>query len=124
MEEKMTFGKYLHQLRGEKSLTMRRLSERIDLSMAFLSDVENDRRYPPGGEKLRLLIKILDLNEEQREKMYDLAGNARKEVSPDLLDYIMDQAEVRVALRTARDVNLKGDDWLNFAERIKADQRE
>jgi hypothetical protein len=74
----------------------------MDLSIPY--DIENNRRYPITG-KLEVLVKLLELSPEEQDLLYDLAGKARNEVSPDLLEYIMDlevSPYVRTALRKAK----------------------
>lgn len=45
-----TLGQRLRELRKEKDLSLRELGRKVDVSAAFLSDVELDRRNP--SEKL------------------------------------------------------------------------
>lgn len=56
---------------------------------------------------------LADHNYEEREEMLDLAGRERKQVSPDLPEYIMDEAvpNARVALRRAKSQGLGDDFW-------------
>jgi len=53
------------------------------------------------------------LSEEEREEMLDLAGRERNQVSPDLPEYIMDEAlpNARAALRRAKSQGLGDDFW-------------
>ena len=113
--ENMVFGDYIKAKRMDCEITLRELSKSIGVSTAYLSDVENNRRYPMGKiEVVKKLIRELKLNEKEKEIFYDLAGKARKEVSPDLPEYIMDSDVaplVRTALRTAKEVDATEEDW-------------
>ena len=62
---------------------------------------------------LEALAKALNLDQDEREEMFDLAGRDRNQVSPDLPEYIMDEAlpSARVALRRAKSQNLGDDFW-------------
>ena len=56
---------------------------------------------------MNLLLKIaevLQLTDEEKAEMFDLAGRERNEAAPDLPEYIMDESipHVRAALRRAR----------------------
>ena len=55
----------------------------------------------------------MNLSEEERVEMLDLAGRERKQVSPDLPEYIMDESlpNARVALRRAKSQGLGDDFW-------------
>lgn len=46
--------------------------------------------------------------------MMDLAGQQRKEVAPDLPEYINRVPAVSAALRTARDLDASEEEWHNF----------
>ena len=99
-----TFGRYLYSKRSPQ-MTLREFAARVDKSASFLCDIENERRDPPNKELLETITKVLDLNDEDRTKLFDLAGKGRREVSADLPDYIMNSKvsdTVRLALRTAK----------------------
>jgi hypothetical protein len=56
-----------------------------------------------------------------------VAGKGRREVSPDLPDYIMNSEVsdvVRTALRTAKDYGATAEDWQQFVEKIKRKKQE
>ena len=59
------------------------------------------------------MAQVLNLSEEERVEMLDLAGRERKQVSPDLPEYIMDESlpNARVALRRAKSQGLGDDFW-------------
>lgn len=50
------------------------------------------KRYPPDMNKLMLIVKILKLTEDEKYKMFDLSGEAKNTISPDLTEYIMSSA--------------------------------
>lgn len=41
-----TLGQRIRELRDEKDLSLRELAKKVDVSAAFLSDIELGRRYP------------------------------------------------------------------------------
>lgn len=91
----------------------------LDLSPAYWSDIEKDRRNPPEMDKLDQIAKILDLSEEDKSIMLDLAGKKRNSVAPDLPDYIMERDYVAAALRTARDLDAGEAEWMQFVSDLK-----
>ena len=113
------FGEFLQKKREEKKITLRKMAEKLGFSAPFLSDVEKDRRNPPDIDKLELIANVLDLNEEEKAEMMNLAGQKRNSVAPDLPDYIMGRDYVSSALRTARDLDADETDWLAFVEELK-----
>ena len=107
------FGVFIAQKRLEKDVKLRPIAEKLGVSVTYLSDIIKGRRNPPDIGGLEALAKILNLSEGEREKMLDLAGRERKQVSPDLIEYIMDEAlpNVRVTLRRAKCLGLGDDFW-------------
>ena len=107
------FGTFIAQKRLEKDVKLRPIAEKLGVSVTYLSDIIKGRRNPPDIEGLENLAKVLNLSKEEREEMLDLAGRERKQVSPDLPEYIMDEAlpNARVALRRAKSRRLGDDFW-------------
>ena len=113
------FGDFIAKKREEKQITLRDMAKKLDISAPYLSDVEKDRRNPFELEKLEQLANILLLSEEDRTIMFDLAGEKRGEVAPDLPDYIKERDYVSAALRTARDLDAGEEEWLEFVKELK-----
>lgn len=107
------FGAFIAQKRIEKDVKLKPIAEKLGVSVTYLSDIIKGRRNPPDIEGLEALAQVLNLNDEEREQMLDLAGRERKQVSPDLPDYIMDEAlpNARVALRRAKSHGLGDEFW-------------
>ena len=107
------FGAFIARKRLEKDIKLRPIAEKLGVSVTYLSDIINGRRNPPDIDGLEKLAQALNLNEQEREEMLDLAGRERKQVSPDLPDYIMDESlpNARVALRRAKSQGLGDDFW-------------
>ena len=112
MEEKITFGGYVRQKRLAAGVNLRRLAEILDIAPAYMSDIENDHRYPPEKDKIYRIADALHLTKEETDYLFDLAGNNKKNsVSPDIAEYIMEQDKSRVALRLARDSGAGEKEW-------------
>lgn len=112
MEGNVTFGGYVREKRMNAGVNLRKLAEILDIAPAYMSDIENDHRYPPEKEKIYKIAKALKLNKEETDYLFDLAGNNKKNsVSPDIADYIMEQDKSRVALRLARDTGAGEKEW-------------
>lgn len=107
------FGAYIAQKRIEKDVKLKPMAEKLGVSVTYLSDIIKGRRNPPEKEGLDIMARCLSLSDEERDEMFDLAGRDRKQVSPDLPDYIMDESipSARVALRRAKNANLGENFW-------------
>ena len=107
------FGAFIARKRLEKDVKLKPIAESMGVSVTYLSDIIKGRRNPPDMDGLEALARALNLDQDEREEMFDLAGRDRNQVSPDLPEYIMDEAlpSARVALRRAKSQNLGDDFW-------------
>lgn len=119
MNQYKNFGDFICQKRIQKKITMRKMAEMLGCSAAFLSDVEKDRRNPLDMERMEKLAQILHFNDEEKNMMFDLAGQKRDSIAPDLPDYIKDRSYVSVALRTARDLDAGEAEWQKFIDELE-----
>ncbi len=115
----MTFGEFLQRKREENQITLRKMAELLDFSAPFLSDVEKSRRNPPDLSKLEQIAEILHLTDDERNEMFELAGEMRDSIAPDLPDYIKGRKYVSAALRTARDLDAGEEEWNWFLKELQ-----
>jgi Predicted transcriptional regulators len=118
-QEYSNFGDFIAKKREEKQITLRDMAKGLDITAPYLSDVEKDRRNAFDLDKLDTLAKILNLSDEDKILMYDLAGQRRNTIAPDLPGYIMERDYVTTALRTARDLDATEEEWLWFMDHLK-----
>ena len=114
-----SFGEFLSAKRVEHDLTLREMARKLEISAAFLSDVEKNRTAPLTKDRLDAVAEILHFTADEKTTMFDLAGKQRNTVAPDLPEYIMGRSYVAAALRTARDLNASEAEWLKFVEDLK-----
>ena len=113
------FGEFLKDKRLQAHLTLREFARRLDRSAPYITDIEKNRRNPFSTEDLEKVADVLELSKEDRTLMYDLAGEKRNEIAPDIPDYIMQRGYVSAALRTARDLDADEADWQRFVDELK-----
>ena len=112
METKKTFGSFIKEKRLAAGINLRKMSSLLEIAPAYMSDIENDHRYPPEKEKIYKIAEVLNLTREETDELFDLsAGNKKNLVSPDIADYIMTQEKSRIALRLARDTGAGEKEW-------------
>ena len=116
-------GEFICQKRLERNYTLRELANMLSISLTYLADIEHDRRNPMDREKLEELASVLNLTQEEIEEMYDLVGKKRREVAPDLTDYVVDNSYVSYALRRARDAGAGEEDWKKMVESLERRMR-
>jgi len=120
MEQNKSFGAFIREKRLEKEISLRQFAAKLDLSPVHMSNMENDRRPAPKGKALERMAALLKLDKQELEEMYDLAAISKNAptVSGDLPDYIMENDIVRIALRTAKDVDATDEEWQDFIARL------
>lgn len=119
------FGKFIEAKRKAAGKTLRGLASELCIAPAFMSDIEKGHRYPPSKDKLYELARILCLNEEDTNMMFDLAALEKDNmVSPDLPEYIMNGENVRAALRLARDKGATEATWQKVIDMLEAEEKE
>lgn len=102
-----------------RGLSLRNLAAKLEISPVYMSNIETDRKPAPTQEKLDKLVDILGLGQYEAEQLLDLAAKSKnRQVSADLPEYIMERDIVRVALRTAKEVDATDAEWQEFIDRI------
>ena len=119
------FGKFIDEKRKGRAadggdIMLKDIAAAMGTTATYLSDIIKGRRNPPDMKLLEKIATVLNLNSEEKEEMFDLAGRERDEAAPDLPEYIMDKEipHVRVALRRANDKNLGDDFWKKVVDDI------
>jgi len=90
------------------------MAARLKISPAYYSYFESGDRKAPEREVQDQIADILELTQDERLLLYDLAGKTRGLVAADLPDYINSNPCVRMALRLARDYKIGQDLWQQF----------
>jgi len=116
-----TFGSFITQKREEHDFTLRGFAGKLGISPVYLCNIEKDRRNDPADEILEKIAALLLLSKEEKTEMLDLLAKAKKKpaVAADLPKYINEHDIVRVALRTAKDVDATDEEWQEFIERLQ-----
>lgn len=114
----LQFGEFIAAIRKEQGISLRGMAVDLGITAAYLSDIEKSRRNPPDRDTLEKIAIILSLTLEEKAKMFDYAGEDRKQIAPDLPDYIMDLPAARTALRKARDKGKQEDFWHEISKKL------
>jgi transcriptional regulator with XRE-family HTH domain len=115
------FGDYVKDLRRAKGKTLEDISKCLNLSMSFISDIENKRRNPFDEDKMEMLARCLMLTNEEKAKLYDLAAQRKQSAPDDVINVILQNDNVRLALRKTNTGELSPKDWEEFANKKKGD---
>tara|TARA_B100001057_G_scaffold23113_1_gene21427 strand:+ start:322 stop:1440 length:1119 start_codon:yes stop_codon:yes gene_type:complete len=110
-----TFGSFVRNQRLKKEIGQRELAKKIGLAASYLNDIEKDKRSAPKNEVIRKLSFILKVD---LDLLYDLAGNSKKTLPPDILDYIKKNPEIISLIRSVKNNRLNSDEFKKIEEKI------
>ena len=111
------FGSFVKNKRELLGKSLRGLAAELDMTPAYLSDIEKGNRYAPE-KHLKKMVEVLELCGGDIDEFYDLAGQSRNNNYPDLSEYIGSTPIARVALRKARDLEISDSQWQEFIDEI------
>ena len=94
------FGVYLKEKRLELGMSVRYFAALLEVSPAYISDIENGNRVAPSNY-LNKMIEILKIDEKDLEFFYDLAG-CSKSNWPEINEYLGKTPNARKFLRLAK----------------------
>ena len=128
-EKNMRFGDYIRKKRLDdpRGLTLSDMSKALGISLSFLSDIEHKRRKAFSPDQIEIFADFLDLTEEERAWMYDLASRENREVPSDIEDIMMYEeagSMARFALRQTKAGYATEEDWKQFIRKIEERKRQ
>ena len=88
----------IKQLRERCNLSLRGTCGELG-SPAYLSDLENDRRYPPVGDVIKKILSTYRVDENTEYEIMDLIGLGRKELAPDMDEFLRKNQFDRLVVR-------------------------
>lgn len=121
------FGNYISKKRKEKEISLRTMAKDLNISVSYLSDLEQGNKLPPNSTKdnykdlLMLIMDYLELSDEEKSNCQLFADNdlvKKGYVSNDITNYMGQTPLANVALRKAKDLNYSDDDWKKIIEEI------
>ncbi len=115
----LPFGEYIKQKREEKGISLRGLAEKIQISPAYLCDIEKGNRQPPAKFLKIFAAELGILEDDELNAFYDLAGIGKNGQHSDINGYIEGLPSARMALRMAKNQNFTDEDWMELLEIIK-----
>lgn len=114
----MTFGEYVKLKRQKAGITLRAFAEKLNIAPSYASDIEKGKRNAPSQEILNSISAVLNLDEEERNILFDLAAGSKNEIAQDLSSYVGEFKNIRVALRKAKEMNLGDEEWLRIIDEM------
>ncbi|MCL2774423.1 MAG: helix-turn-helix transcriptional regulator [Oscillospiraceae bacterium] len=125
MQDKRTrFGDFIKKKRlsDPRELTQSDVAKELGFSVGLYGDIENRRRRPFDPEKMEKFARFLNLTEDEKARMYDLASHENREIPADIEDILMYEEVgelARFALRQSKAGNATEEDWKQFIRKIE-----
>ena len=117
----ITFGEYVRYKRIDKKITLRAFAKQINVSPTYISCIENNEKAAPTIEILKNIVKVLDLEGEDKDTLYDLAAKT-KVTNPlplDISETIQKNPTIKIALRVSKNFEATDEEWADFIKRLK-----
>lgn len=115
----LPFGEFVKQRRESLGKTQKGFATEVEISPAYLSDIENGNRRAPEKYLERFARALKITSQDDLNDFYDMAGISQKGQHSDINTYIDDKPSARLALRTAMDKDWTDEDWRELIEIIK-----
>ncbi len=97
------FEHFLKVKRLEKKMGLREFARLIELQPSNYCSIEGGSLPAPPEDKLRLIAKVLKLNQAEQRLLFDLAAKSRDDIPFDLRELIKKDAVIPALLRTVED---------------------
>ena len=116
----ISFGEFICNIREKKGISLREFSKTVGISSSYESSIEKGKRSAPKYDILIKMSDILELNQDERECLFDLAAKSKNVpmVAYDLAEYINNNKFVHNTLRLAKKHYATEKDWKQFSQKI------
>jgi len=123
--EELTIGQFIISKRAERNISLRAFAKKIDISPVYLCNIEKGRRPLTSTEILDNIANVFLLDKAEKTLLLDLAAKSKDIpiVASDLPAYINENDIVRVALRTAKDIDATDEEWQEFIDKLESRKR-
>lgn len=119
MLDGISFGEFITVKRKQAKYTLKDFAKALSLSSTYLCNVERGKRSAPSRSVQVKMANVLCLNHIERQQMYDLAAKTKQRMTipHDVLEYITNDENVIIFLRSAMQLNVDGIDLLQLIDR-------
>ena len=115
LRNRKSFGSFIRDLRIKYGYGQRELAKKIGIAASYLNDIEKEKRSAP---KQLVIKKISTLLKTDIDYLNDLAGQSKKEVAPDISEFIAKNPQIGSLIRSIRNNNLNNDQIVNLENSI------
>jgi len=115
----LSFGEYLRELRIKRDISMRKLAKELKMDVGNLSKIENSKHRPPLKEQfIDEINEILNLTQEEKQKLIDMASHENSEYPRDIKDELKGYNYIPMLLRTISNKKLTDGQIRDLARKL------
>ncbi len=114
------FEQFLKAKRIEKNIGLREFARLLGLQPSNYCSIESGSLPAPPEEKLRLMAKVLKLNQQEQRLLFDLAAKSRDDIPLDLKELIRKDTVIPALLRTVEDEKVGSEQIRAIVKDIKS----
>lgn len=123
-EKHLRFGELIRKKRlaDPREITQGEMAKQLGISLAYVSEIEHCRRKPFDAESIEKFCAYLNLPEDTKTLLFDLAAKERHIIPADIEEVLMyDEIGnmARFALRESNAGNVTTEDWKKFIQEIE-----
>ena len=118
LKNKKKFGLFIRELRIKHGFGQREFAKKIGIAASYLNDIEKEKRSAP---KQIVIKKISNLLKTNIDNLNDLAGLSKKEVAPDIGEFIEKNPQIISLVRSIKNNNLSSEQIMNLENSINKD---
>ena len=115
LRNRKSFGSFIRDLRIKHGYGQRELAKKIGIAASYLNDIEKEKRSAP---KQLVIKKISTLLKTDIDYLNDLAGLSKKEVAPDISEFIGENPQIASLVRSIKKNNLNNDQIIDLENSI------
>ena len=115
LRNRKSFGSFIRDLRSKFGYGQRELAKKIGIAASYLNDIEKEKRSAP---KQLVIKKISTLLKTDIDYLNDLAGLSKKEVAPDISEFIGENPQIVSLVRSIKNNNLNSDQIIDLENSI------
>ena len=115
IKNRKSFGSFIRDLRTKHGYGQRELAKKIGIAASYLNDIEKEKRSAP---KQLVIKKISTLLKTDIDYLNDLAGLSKKEVAPDISEFIAENPQIASLVRSIKNNNLNNDQIIDLENSI------
>jgi len=102
MQENKTFGSIVREARLQKKIGLREFAIMMDLSPAYISQMEADICKPPIEDKIQRIAEKLEIN---ADRLIVLAGKIPDDIREEIVKKLLEAPETVALFRKTKNIN-------------------